>query len=30
MRQYTMSGDPARRDVYEVAVLREDEGRGGS
>ena len=26
MRQYSMSGDPANRDVYEVAVLREDEG----
>ncbi|MEX0502265.1 2Fe-2S iron-sulfur cluster-binding protein [Alphaproteobacteria bacterium LSUCC0719] len=30
MRQYSMSGDPANRDVYEVAVLREEQGRGGS
>ena len=30
MRQYSMSGNPGNRDVYQVAVLREEEGRGGS
>jgi ferredoxin-NADP reductase/predicted pyridoxine 5'-phosphate oxidase superfamily flavin-nucleotide-binding protein len=29
-RHYSISSDPKRRDVYEIAVLREDEGTGGS
>ena len=29
-RRYSIASDPARRDVYEIAVLREEDGSGGS
>ncbi|MFZ6799060.1 pyridoxamine 5'-phosphate oxidase family protein [Undibacterium sp. Di24W] len=30
IRHYSIASNPARRDIYEIAVLREDQGEGGS
>jgi reductive dehalogenase len=30
LRQYSMSGNPADQSFYQIAVLREEDGRGGS